>query len=106
MDSWQQNIKLYASYLSDNLFIQASAVIFSSWLLALLIDRIIATSLKQFVKRTRAQFDDHIIEYIHRPLVVSLVLLGLASAILLLEPQHQFRNLVFSVFYKHVTFLK
>ena len=99
MDSWQQNIKLYASYLSDNLFIQASAVVLSSWLLALLIDRIIATSIKQFVKRTRTQFDDHIIEYIHRPLVVSLVLLGLASATLLLEPQQQVRDLVFSVFY-------
>jgi len=99
IDSWQQSIKMYANFLSDNLVIQAGVVIFGFWVSAVLIDRIIATSIKRLVKKTRSKFDDEVIEYIHRPLVFSLVLLGLASATLLLEPQQQIQTLIFSIFY-------
>ncbi|MFT5483842.1 MAG: MscS family membrane protein [Halieaceae bacterium] len=99
LDGLQHSIEHWAGFLGENLFLQAAAVMVTSWLLALLIDKVLVASIKRLAKKTAADFDDQLIEHLHRPLILSIVLLGLGSATVLAQLPEGFQSVIFSVLY-------
>lgn len=97
MEGWQDTIEFYAAYTGESVYIQAAAVVVFSWLLALIMDRVLIASFKRFTARSDTPFDDQVIEFIHRPLMVSMLLLGLVSATLIIQLPSEFTSTLFSV---------
>jgi small-conductance mechanosensitive channel len=52
--------------------------------------------LRNVARRTRFQFDDHVIDYLHKPVYASVILLGLALAVNLLELSDTYDSIAFS----------
>jgi small-conductance mechanosensitive channel len=78
----------YSPYLKafgEEGYIQALAVLILSLLLAKSIDLIITQVLKKWTARTRNRLDNKIIDILHKPLFYSVVLIGLAVAMVLLD---------------------
>lgn len=66
--------------------IQAIVVIAASCLVALVADRIIVVWMKRLARRSMAKWDDQLIDYLHRPVLTSVILMGFASAVGLMQP--------------------
>lgn len=47
LEDWQKIIESYLVYFSDNIFVRAVVIVICSWLLALLLDRVIMTWTKK-----------------------------------------------------------
>ena len=99
LEDWQKIIEPYLGFFGDNIFVQALVVIACSWLLALLVDRVFIAWARKLTARTDANLDNQIVEYLHRPLFLSVLLAGLASATFLLHLPENFQSIVFSVLY-------
>ncbi len=81
-------IAQYTPYLKtfgEEGYIQALAVLILSLLLAKAIDLIISRVLKKWTAKTRNRLDNKIIDIVHKPLFYSVLLLGIAVAVVLLE---------------------
>lgn len=73
-------------YLLDSYrWLQAAVIVLLSWLLALIVDRIISRVIGRWTSRTRNTFDDNLIEILHRPMRLSIILVGLGVATLWLK---------------------
>jgi small-conductance mechanosensitive channel len=70
---------------SERPWVLALATVFLSLLLAKLLDVVLTLVLKTVAKRTNTLFDDRLFELIHRPVIVSVVLLGALTALRFLE---------------------
>jgi len=81
----------------DNRFIQAALAIALSLLIALIFDRVIIKGLKNLASRTRLDLDDNVIGLLHTPIYASILLLGIASALLILSPPQLYLNIGFSL---------
>ncbi|MEE2607701.1 MAG: mechanosensitive ion channel family protein, partial [Pseudomonadota bacterium] len=81
----------------DNRFIQSSLAIALSFIVAWLFNRIIITGLKNLAQKTRLTLDDQVISLLHGPIYNSILLLGLASALLILSPADLFLEIGFSL---------
>ncbi len=97
MDGWQDTIEFYAAYAGESVFLQAGVVIVFSWALAILLDRVIIATVKRFTAKSDTRFDDQIVEHLHKPLTVSILLLGLVSASIIANLAENFRPTVFSI---------
>ncbi|PCJ25103.1 MAG: mechanosensitive ion channel protein [SAR86 cluster bacterium] len=80
----------------DNRFIQAGLAIALSFLAAWIFNRVIITGLKNLARRTRLDLDDHVIDLLHTPIYNSILLLGFASALLILSPPDFYLEIGFS----------
>ena len=69
--------------------IQAGAVVVLSLLVAKLTDLIVSKLLLRWVRNTESEFDDRLVDILHRPLFLLVVLAGLALAANLLSPGEQ-----------------
>ncbi len=71
--------------------LQALTILVASVILATIADVLITRVIKLWVKRTRTQLDDRLIDLLHRPLFVSVVLVGawLATTRLELAPTYE-----------------
>ena len=81
----------------DNRFIQSSLAIALSFIVAWIFNRIIITGLKNLAQKTRLTLDDQVISLLHGPIYNSILLLGLASALLILSPADLFLEIGFSL---------
>ena len=70
----------YLGFFGSNTWLQATVAIVGSLLLALIFDRFICGALKKMTARTQFSFDDLLIDYLHRPIYFTLLLIGLALA--------------------------
>ena len=64
---------------------------------AWIFNRVIITCLKKLALKTHFEFDDHLFSLLHSPIYNSILLLGLASASLILSPPQLTLNIIFSV---------
>jgi len=87
----------YLSVFGANAWLQAMVAILGSLLIASIFDRIICASLRKLAARSDFGFDDYLIDQLHRPVYVSLLLTGLALAVNLLELGEPFEGILFSV---------
>ena len=64
---------------------------------AWVLDRIVIASIKRLVQRTRAEFDDQLIQLLHGPIYKTVMLVGCAVATLILDLPERAEQIVFSV---------
>jgi len=89
----------YLSVFGRNAWMQATVAIIGSLLLAWIFDRFLSAGIRKLTARTRFQFGDFLIEYLHKPIYLTLILIGLALAISLLQLElgEGIEEIVFSV---------
>jgi small-conductance mechanosensitive channel len=78
-------------------WMQSLVAIVGSLILAWIFDHVICSLLKKLTSRTQFQFDDYIIDHIHKPIQVTLVLIGLALAVDLLTIDESYNEMSHSV---------
>ena len=78
-------LRPYLGLFGDNAWLQAAIVMLASLLFAWIFDRFISATLKNLVARTRFKFDDHLIDHLHNPVFTSVILIGTALAVNIIE---------------------
>ena len=89
----------YLGFFGNNPWLQAAVVIVGSHIVAWIFDRVIGSSIRKLAARTRFEFDNFLIEHLHKPVYVTLHLVGLALALELLhlELGEGFDQILFSI---------
>jgi len=93
----QTFIAPYLTIFGDNVYIQSCMAIILSFIAAWFFNRVIMTTLKKLVSKTRITFDDYLINLLHTPIYYSLLLMGFSSAALILSPPELYLTIFFSV---------
>jgi small-conductance mechanosensitive channel len=97
IESWQNAIESYLIYLDEYRVLQALIIFLVAWFLAWILDGIIIGFLRRLTRKTRFNFDDHLLQLLHHPLYTSIILIGLASATLVLALGDTLEPIIFSV---------
>ena len=96
-EQFQSFISPALTVFGDNRYIQAMLAVILSFMAAWIFNRVIITGLKKLASKTHFEFDDHLFALLHSPIYNSILLLGLASASLILAPPQLTLNIIFSV---------
>ncbi|MDJ0776501.1 MAG: mechanosensitive ion channel family protein [Gammaproteobacteria bacterium] len=91
------------SLFGENPWLQAAMVLLLALVLAWVFDRFISAILRAMARRTSFKFDDHLIDHLHGPVYFSVILLGLALAVLLLAVPEPF-NFIFNSILKTLAY--
>ena len=97
LNDLQTWLEPYLGVFGANVWLQAAVAIVGSLLLAWIFDHFICTMLKKLTSRTQFQLDDYIIEHIHKPIHVTLILVGMALAVNLLTFNEFYDGIAISV---------
>ena len=100
----QASLKPYLGYFGENSWVQAMVVIATSFIVAWIFNGVIITTLKKLARKTRFEVDDHLINLLHKPIQISIILLGLALATQLMQFNATTTGIVFSI-YKTIGFV-
>ena len=65
----------------DNVWLQAAVILVAAVLLAKVVDFLITRFIAVWAKRSKSNLDDRLIAILHRPIFVSVVLIGLWLAL-------------------------
>ncbi len=87
----------YLGLVGEHAWLQALVIIFAALLVAWIFDRFISAALRKLAGRTKFQVDDHLIDNLHNPIYVSVILIGTALAANLLKIPEPFDFVVFSI---------
>ncbi len=82
MESYQQQ---FLSYFGDNELVHAAILVGIYLILAVMADQLISRVLKRWAKRTSTTVDDRLIRLVHKPVFLSVLAIGLFSALSLLR---------------------
>jgi len=93
LETW---LEPYLGVFGANVWMQAAVAVVGSLILAWIFDRFICAMLKNLTSRTQYQFDNYIIEQVHKPIRVTLILVGLALAVDLLKLNEVFDEILLS----------
>jgi MscS family membrane protein len=96
-EEFQSGIAPFLAIFSDNNYIQALLVLALSFVAAWLFNFVIISGLKKLALKTRFVLDDQLIELLHPAIHNSILLIGLASAILIVSPPAPYSGIAFSV---------
>ena len=80
MNEALDQIQAWVSLVGPYPYLQALILIIVFILLGKIVDKIVSGGVARLAKRTRTEFDDRFIEVLHRPIVVTFVLIGLTLA--------------------------
>ncbi|MCP4472776.1 MAG: mechanosensitive ion channel family protein [Gammaproteobacteria bacterium] len=97
LNDLQTWLEPYLGVFGANVWMQAAVAVIGSLVLAWIFDHIICATLKKLTSRTRFQFGDYIIEHVHKPIHVTLILIGLALAVDLLKLDEFFDEILLSL---------
>jgi len=100
----QASLKPYLGYFGENTWVQAAVVIVISFVIAWIFNGVIITTLKNLARKTSFAIDDHLINLLHKPIQISILLLGLALATQLMQFNAATTAILFSV-YKTIAFV-
>lgn len=87
----------YLGVLGENTWMQALVIILLSWIAAWIFTRFISTTLRKAAAKTPFKFDDLLIQHLHGPIYFSMILLGLALAVNLLQVPAPYEFILFSL---------
>lgn len=82
---------------APNRFAQALIIAVAFLLIAKVVEFIVSRVVRGWATRTRYSFDDNLVDILHKPLFISIVLLGLALAALRLQLPDQSYRLIYAV---------
>jgi MscS family membrane protein len=97
LEQLQSSILPLLTIFGDNRYIQAALAVALSFLAAWFFNEIIITGLKRLALKTHFDLDDHVFGLLHSPIYNSILLLGVASATLILSPPELTLNIIFSL---------
>ena len=69
----------------DNPFVHAAILIVASVLLAVITDQVISRGLKVWAKKSSTDLDDRLLEHLHRPIFISVLVAGLYLALIQID---------------------
>jgi len=87
----------YLGVFGANVWLQAAVAIIGSLVLAWIFDHFISALLKKLASRTRFELDNYILEHLHKPIYLTLILIGLALAVNLLAFNEFYDGIAISV---------
>ena len=95
---WLQNSRLqdFLAFFGDNALLRAAVILALSLLLAKIADLIFTRVLKLWAAKSKTDLDDQLLEIVHRPVFVSVVLVGLWLATLQLGLPDAYQTKVLS----------
>lgn len=93
----QNSIRPYLGYFGDNQWLRALVIVLASFLIAWIFKRFIITTLRRLTAKTKTTIDDHLIDLLHNPIYISVILLGFALAINILNLADAAEFIAFSV---------
>ena len=96
LNDLQAWIAPYLDLLGDHPWAKALVIVVVFLVLAWIFDRLIVATLKKLTKRTQVSFDDRVIEYLHKPIYFSVILIGIALAVNLLAIAAPFEAIIYS----------
>ena len=96
LNELQIKLQPYISILGENPWMEALVVILASWIVAWIFDHFIIAILKNLARRIRFQLADVVIDYLHAPIQISVILLGMALAVNLLKFGETYDYIAFS----------
>ncbi|MCZ6559470.1 MAG: hypothetical protein O6931_01085, partial [Gammaproteobacteria bacterium] len=73
------------SLLGPYRWLQAAVIVLLSWILSRIVDQVLSRIIRRWTSRTKNTFDDNLIEILHRPMRLVVILLGLGVATLWLK---------------------
>lgn len=79
-DEYIDTVLNWAAVLGPNKFIQAAGIAAAFILVGKLADIVLCRLIVKLVNRSKTQFDDELVELLHRPIFISFVLVGLTLA--------------------------
>ena len=97
LNELQTWLRPYLSVVGENKWLQALLVMVCSLLLAWIFVRFISSSLHNLAGRTQFRIDDHLITNLHNPVYTSVLLLGTALALNLLQISDSLDSIAFSI---------
>ncbi len=80
MQSTIDRIQQFAEILGPNIYLQAVAIAVAFIVIGKIADFVLTRALGRVVKHSKTEFDDRLVGLIHRPVVLSFILVGLAIA--------------------------
>ena len=86
-----ESLRNSLSFFVDNVYIQALVAVVLSLALAKLSDWIITRVIMRVARRTKSELDDRLIQILHRPVFVTVLLIGLSLSFLLIAPSESIR---------------
>lgn len=96
---WKQELTHYLSYIGDNSFLHAIIILLASWISAWILDKVIIAYVKRMTAKTSAEFDDQLVDLLHKPLFYSILVLGISIASSVIKLPEQVTSIVFPVLY-------
>ncbi|MCP4983105.1 MAG: mechanosensitive ion channel family protein [Gammaproteobacteria bacterium] len=93
LQSW---LAPYLALLGDHPWLKALSVVMVFLVLAWIFDHFISATLRKLAARTRFNFDDQLIDHLHSPVYFSVILLGTALAVNLLNIGDPYDRIIFS----------
>ncbi|MBT8080714.1 MAG: mechanosensitive ion channel family protein [Gammaproteobacteria bacterium] len=80
MDSYQETILGWAGLLGPNPYVQAAAIAVAFIIIGKIAEFVLSRLILKIVSRSKTEFDDAVVNLLHRPIFISFVLVGLTLA--------------------------
>ncbi len=97
LDETQSIIESSVAFLGDNHFLAAILIIFASFVVAWLMNRYLIALFEKLASKTRGYLDDRLIGNLRRPLFSTVLILGFASATVVLRLSEGVQSTISSV---------
>lgn len=97
LEQTQMMIESYLDFFGEHAFLQALVILCLSFLIAWVFNRYVIAALHKLAQKTKGHFDDQLIDFLHRPLFNTVLLLGLASAVTVMHTSDRVEYTTFSV---------
>ena len=93
----QTSLGPYLQVFGNNVWMQAGIAVIGSLIIAWIFNHVVSASIKKLTARTPFKIDVILIDNLHKPIYLTLILIGLALAVNLLKLGEPFDHIVFSV---------
>lgn len=99
MDPMEQLVLNFAEYLEGRVYLQAGLVVLGTVIIAWAVNVVVIGLIRRAVARTETDFDDQLLESLHKPLFFSIVVFGLSFAASLVDLPDGLRAHLFPLIY-------
>lgn len=97
MSNFLESLQPYLTILGDTPMLQALVLLLASTLFAFLIDWLLVKVVRRLTSRTRTNLDDKILDILHQPIFYSILMIGLGSALLIMNLTATTENLLLAL---------
>lgn len=99
METWKAELKYYLSHIGDNPVMHVAVILLASWIVAWVLDKIVIAYVKRMTAKTSAEFDDQLVELLHKPLFYSILVIGISIATSVIALPEQVSTIMFPILY-------